>query len=169
MMLQIGVIGSRATKNRKALALARDVGKEIARRGAVLVCGGLEGVMEAACEGAKSERGITVGILPGSDVRAANKFVDIKIATGMGWARNQAVALSSDGIIMIEGECGTLSELCLAWAEGKPVVALATSGGYAEKFAGARVDEKREDKIHEAKNAREAIDKLSKLLKKKRR
>ncbi len=169
MMLQICVIGSRITKNKKALTLAREVGKEIARRGAVLICGGLEGVMEAACEGARRAGGITVGILPGKDARAANKFVDIKIATGIGWARNQAVALSSDGIIMIEGECGTLSELCLAWAEGKPIVALPTSGGYARKFAGARVDEKRADIILEARDAREAVDKLFKLLNKKRR
>jgi len=167
-MFQIGVIGSRATKNKKALELAREVGKEIATRGAVLVCGGLEGVMEAACEGAKREGGITVGILPGNDARAANKYVDIKIPTGIGWARNQVVVLSSDGLIMIEGESGTLSELCLAWAERKPIVALATSGGYAKKLAGARLDEKRADKILEAKNARDAVDKIIQLIKNRR-
>ena len=162
--MQIGVIGSRRTRNRAALKTAYEVGKLIARKGATLVCGGLEGVMEEACRGAKEEGGLTVGILPGSSALSANPFIDVKIVTGMEWARNQIVALSSDGIVMIQGECGTLSEACQAWAYGKPIVAIPSTGGYARMFAGKRIDDKRTDAIVPARNAKEAVERLFRLV-----
>jgi uncharacterized protein (TIGR00725 family) len=102
------------------------VGRGLAERGAVLVCGGLGGVMEAACRGAKSAGGTTLGILPGSRRGDANAFVDISIPTGLGEMRNGLVVRSADALIAIGGEFGTLSEVALALKAGKTVVGLGT-------------------------------------------
>ena len=107
-------------------ALAEDVGRELARRGAVVVCGGLGGVMEAACRGAKAEGGTTVGVLPGDDRGSANPYVEVAVATGMGEARNAIVARTADVLVAVAGEFGTLSEIALALRLGKPVVGLST-------------------------------------------
>lgn len=107
-------------------ALAEEVGGELARSGAILVCGGLGGVMEAACRGARNAGGTTVGILPGPDRRAANPYVDVAIATGLGEARNAVVARAGDALIAVGGEYGTLSEMALALKLGTPVVGLGT-------------------------------------------
>jgi uncharacterized protein (TIGR00725 family) len=100
------------------------VGRELAGRGAVLVCGGLGGVMEAACRGAKEAGGTTVGILPGADRAAANEFVDIAIPTGLGEARNALVVRAADALIAVGGGYGTLAEIALALKAGKRVVTL---------------------------------------------
>jgi uncharacterized protein (TIGR00725 family) len=110
----------------QSYALAYRVGKALARRGVVVVCGGLTGVMEAVCRGAREEGGITVGILPGHDHREANPYVDIAICTGMGYARNPLVVKSGHAVIAIDGAYGTLSEIAHALAEGIPVVGLNT-------------------------------------------
>jgi uncharacterized protein (TIGR00725 family) len=102
------------------------VGRALGEAGAVVVCGGLGGVMEAACRGAKSAGGTTVGILPGTTRSAANPFVDVAIATGLGEMRNALVVRSSDALIAVGGEFGTLSEIALALKDGKPVVGLGT-------------------------------------------
>ena len=107
-------------------ALAREVGEEVARRGALLVCGGRGGVMEAACQGAKAAGGTTVGILPGNDRSEANAYVDIPVVTGLGEARNAVVVRSADAVIAISGGYGTLSEIGLALKMGRPVVGLGT-------------------------------------------
>lgn len=107
-------------------AIAEQVGQELARRGAVVVCGGLGGVMEAACRGAKAEGGTTVGILPTDDRRAANQHVDVAIATGLGEARNAIVVRAADVLIAVDGEFGTLSEIALALRTGTPVVGIDT-------------------------------------------
>jgi len=109
-----------------ALAAAETAGREIARRGAILICGGLGGVMEAACRGAKSEGGTTVGVLPGTDARAANAYVDIPIVTGMNQARNIIIVGTADAIIAIGGSYGTLSEMAFALRFDKPLVGLST-------------------------------------------
>ncbi len=106
--------------------MAEEVGQRIARRGAVLVCGGRGGVMEAACRGAKAEGGTTVGILPGGDRSEANAYVDIPIATGLGEARNAIVVRTADAVIAVSGGYGTLSEIGLALKMGRPVVGLGT-------------------------------------------
>jgi hypothetical protein len=121
----VAVIGS-ASADAEIAALAEEVGREIARRGAILVCGGRGGVMEAACRGAKAAGGTTVGILPGTDHREANAYVDIPIATGMGEARNVIVVRSADAVIAVSGGYGTLSEIGLALKMGRPVVGLST-------------------------------------------
>lgn len=105
-------------------ALAEDVGRELARRGVTLVCGGLTGVMEAVCKGAKSEGGTTIGILPGGSPHTANEYVDIPVATNMGYARNVAVVSTGQAVIAVGGAFGTLSEIAYALSYGIPVVSL---------------------------------------------
>jgi uncharacterized protein (TIGR00725 family) len=107
-------------------ARAETVGRLLAEQEAVVVCGGLGGVMEAACQGAKASGGTTIGILPGADRAAANPFVDVAIATGMGEARNALVVRAADALVAVGGEFGTLSEIALALRDGKPVVGLDT-------------------------------------------
>jgi uncharacterized protein (TIGR00725 family) len=102
------------------------VGRLVAERGAVLVCGGLGGTMEAACRGAKGAGGRTVGLLPGVDRSAANPFVDVAIPTGLGEARNAVVVRAADVLIAVGGGYGTLSEIALALRAGKRVIGLGT-------------------------------------------
>lgn len=120
---QIGVTGAGNCSN-ETRALAEKVGKEIAKKGAVLLCGGMGGVMEAAARGAKLEKGMTVGILPGTCREDANPWIDIAILSGMGHARNALIAQSSDALIAVSGEYGTLSEIALGMKMGKPVLVL---------------------------------------------
>lgn len=120
---QIGVIGAGNCSN-ETRALAEAVGKEIAKKGAVLLCGGMGGVMEAAARGAKLEGGMTVGILPGTCREDASPWIDIAILSGMGHARNVLIAQSSDALIAVSGEYGTLSEIALGMKMGKPVLVL---------------------------------------------
>ena len=103
---------------------ARKVGRELATRGHVVVCGGLSGVMEAACRGASEANGHTIGILPGVDPGAANEFVETAVATGMGNARNALVTLNADAGIAIDGAYGTLSEIAFLLDAGLPVAGL---------------------------------------------
>lgn len=121
--MQVGVIGAGSARDQE-LAWAEEVGREVARRGAVLLCGGLGGVMEAAASGAHKEGGLTVGILPGSDRFEANPYISIGVATDMGHARNVILVRSSDGLIAVGGKYGTLSEMAIALKTGKPVVSL---------------------------------------------
>jgi uncharacterized protein (TIGR00725 family) len=114
----------RATADQERLA--EEVGRGLAEAGAVLVCGGLGGVMEAACRGAKDAGGTTLGILPGADRAQANPFVDLSVPTGLGEARNALVARAADALIAVAGEYGTLSEIALALKIGTPVVGLET-------------------------------------------
>ena len=121
--IQIGVIGGRRV-SAEVLGLAEEVGREIARRDALLVCGGMGGVMEAACRGAKEVGGTTVGILPVLSADEANPYVDIRIPTGMGVARNAIIIHSCDGVIAVGGKYGTLSEMAFAKQRGIPLVSL---------------------------------------------
>lgn len=125
MLKKISVIGSSLCSH-KEYQTAEVVGREIAQRKAVLICGGLGGVMEAACKGAKQAGGITVGILPGTDKNSANPYIDIPIVTGLGEARNIIVALSGDAVIAIGGALGTLSELSFALKNKKTVIGIGT-------------------------------------------
>jgi len=120
----ISVIGGSNTATAEAKALAEEVGFLIARADAVLACGGLNGVMEAACKGAKRGGGLTIGILPGSDPRDANPHVDIPIVTAISTARNAIVVRTADAIIAIDGSYGTLTEMAYAFDLGKKVFGL---------------------------------------------
>ncbi len=121
----IAVIGGSEPSPQEA-RLAEEIGRELAKRGAILVCGGLGGVMEAACRGASLEGGVTIGILPGDSPKAANPYVQIPIVTGMGYARNVSVVKSAQAVIAIDGSYGTLSEIAHALQSGIPVIGLNT-------------------------------------------
>ena len=121
----IAVIGDSSCSPEEA-KLAEAVGELLAQQGVTVVCGGLGGVMEAVCRGAKSKGGLTVGILPGQDSSTANPWVDVPVVTGIGEARNVAVVKSAQAVIAIGGSYGTLSEIAYALKNGIPVVGLNT-------------------------------------------
>jgi uncharacterized protein (TIGR00725 family) len=121
----IGVIGG-GTCSEAEVKTAEEVGRRLARQSAILVCGGLGGVMEAACRGASSEGGITIGILPGEERQSANPYVQLPMVTGLGYARNVIVVKSAQAIIAIGGSYGTLSEIAYALQNGIPVIGLNT-------------------------------------------
>jgi len=104
--------------------LAREVGREVARRGAVLICGGLGGVMAAAAQGAAEVGGVSLGILPDADRDRANPYLTYSLATNLGHARNILIAHSADALIAVDGDYGSISEAAIALKLGKPVVAL---------------------------------------------
>ena len=154
-LIFIGVIGGGEVSSQVS-AIAEEVGREVARHGAVLVCGGLGGVMEAACKGASDEGGLTVGILPGDNRLAANPYVKIPIVTGLGHARNVAVVKSSQVIIAIDGSYGTLSEIGHALQNGIPVIGLNTWS--------LTIDGHADDSIIIADSPREAVSKATELI-----
>jgi len=121
----IAVIGGGMIGN-DVYALAEEVGREIAIRGGIIVCGGLSGVMEACCKGAKSAGGLTIGILPGRSIDDANNYVDIPVTTGMGIARNAIIAQTGRVAIAVDGKFGTLSEIGFFSQLDKPVIGLNT-------------------------------------------
>ena len=123
--IRIGVIGG-SRPQKKFLRAAFEIGKLLAGRGAILVCGGLGGIMEEAARGAKEAGGMTIGILPGSRTAEANAYIDIPIATGLGYARNSLVAMNADVLIAVDGEYGTLSEIAYGRIYGKEVIGLGT-------------------------------------------
>ena len=146
----IAVIGGSQCSPEEA-ELAEAVGEELAKQGAVLICGGLGGVMEAACKGARTKGGITVGILPGDNRSAANPYVHIPIVTGMGYARNLIVVKSAQAVIAIDGSYGTLSEIAHALQNGIPVVGLNTWS--------LSLNEQVDSSIISAQSAQEAVEK----------
>jgi len=157
-MLQVTVIGSSEVKDERILKMAEELGEGLAKLGAIVICGGKGGVMEAVCKGAKKQKGITVGILP-DDQKLANPYVDIAIVTGMGEGRNVINVKSGDLVIVIGGGAGTLSEIGLALKANKKVIALAESGGVADLLAGKKIDGK---EIIKAKDIKEIFDIIKK-------
>ncbi|NPA32494.1 MAG: TIGR00725 family protein [Aquificae bacterium] len=124
-MRQVSVIGS-SQATREEYEVAYYIGKELARMGLVVVCGGRTGVMEAVCKGAKELGGLTVGIMPSYDGSEANPYVELKINTGMNWNRNPIVVASGQIVIAIGGSYGTLSEIAYALLLGKRVLGYKT-------------------------------------------
>jgi len=121
----IAVIGDSSCSPKEA-KLAKSVGELLAQQGANIVCGGLTGVMEAVCRGAKSKGGLTIGILPGKNSSTANPWVDIPVVTGLGEARNAVVVKSAQAVIAIGGSYGTLGEIAYALKSSIPVIGLNT-------------------------------------------
>jgi uncharacterized protein (TIGR00725 family) len=152
----IGVIGG-SEASHEAAEIAEEVGREIARQGAVLVCGGLGGVMEAVCKGASDAGGLTIGILPGDNRQTANPYVKIPIVTGISYARNVAVVKSSQAVIAIDGSYGTLTEIGHALQSGIPIIGLKTWS--------ISMDGRADNNIIIAKNPKEAVAKALALLK----
>jgi uncharacterized protein (TIGR00725 family) len=148
------------------LEIAERVGRGIAKRGGILVCGGRGGVMEAACRGAKEFHGVTVGIMPESKAEA-NEFIDIPVPTGFGMRRNILVASAGDVVIAIGGRWGTLSEISYATIFGIPVVLVAGTGGCVEELAAGRLMKQSDVPLHVAGSAEEAVEMAFSLCKKK--
>jgi uncharacterized protein (TIGR00725 family) len=123
--MYIGVIGGQFCSEEEE-RVAYELGGLLAKEGAIIVCGGLGGVMEAACRGAREQGGITIGVLPGPFRGDANPYVDYAIATDMGQARNAVIVRTADAVVAVGGEYGTLSEIAMALKMGKKVVALSS-------------------------------------------
>jgi len=156
---QILVIGYNSNScSRKANDIAYSVGREIAKREAVLITGGLGGVMEAASKGSSENNGMVIGIIPFDDLDSANKYCGIVVCTGIGFARNFITAYSADGVIIVGGGIGTLIEAGVAYMKEKPIVAMLGSGGIADMYAGKYLDERKLVKILAAKTPKEAMD-----------
>jgi uncharacterized protein (TIGR00725 family) len=167
MQSLVGVIGASAASE-EVLNAAFETGREVMRAGYGLICGGLGGVMEAACRGAQSERGRRpgpiVGVLPGYSRADANPYVDIVITTGMGYARNSIIASSADAVVAVSGGSGTLSEIAFAWQYGKPIVILLDLPGISGELVDRALDNRRNDRILGAANPRKAVQIIKSLL-----
>jgi len=150
MKYYIAVIGG-AECSEEVAEMAEEVGRELAKQGAVVICGGLGGVMEAVCRGASEEGGITVGVLPGDDRKNANSCVGIPIVTGIGYARNTIVVKSGQAVIAVNGSYGTLSEIAFAMQYGIPVIGLDTWN--------LSISGKADDSVIRAKNPKDAVKK----------
>jgi len=137
--------------------LAYDVGTEVAKSNSVLITGGLGGVIRSSFHGAQASCAITVGIIPQDDPSHANEFCDIVIPSVMVLTRVFLNALSADGVIVIGGGSGTLSEICAAYMHKKPIVALKNSGGTASKYADGYLDHKKNVKITGVETPQQAI------------
>ena len=144
--------------------VAYETGSEVARAGHVLVTGGLGGVMLAASHGACDSNGLTVGIIPQKEMSEANEYCDIVIPTGMGLMRDFLTASSADGIIIIGGGSGTLSEICAAYMHKKPMVAIRNMGGVNEQFIDNYLDHRQNIKIVGVDTPKQAVDKILELL-----
>lgn len=144
--------------------IAYDTGKEIALSGSVLITGGLGGVMKAASKGAQDAGGLTVGIIPQDDSSFANEYCDIVLPSGMGLTRDFLNALAADGIIIIGGGSGTLSEMCAAYMHRKPMVAIRNTGGAADMYVNKFLDHRKNIMVIGAENPKDAVDKIIQLI-----
>lgn len=160
--LQIGVIGYNSggpiNISDDTLKLAYTIGSEIAKRKAILISGGLGGVMRASCKGARDHKGFAIGIVPQDSPNEANEYCDAVISTGVGLSRDFIVAHSSDGIISVGGGVGTLIELCVGYMTKKPMVAIKGSGGISDIYGGRYLDERKRIEIGYIRDPVNAVD-----------
>jgi len=162
---QILVIGNNTNGcTPKHERIAYEVGVKIAKSDSVLITGGLGGVMKAASHGAHDANGLTVGIIPQSDATMANEFCDIVIPTGMGLTRDFLNALTADGIIIVGGGSGTLSEACAAYMYKKPMVAIRNIGGSIEPYIDGFLDHRENIKIIGVDTPQDAVKKILELI-----
>jgi uncharacterized protein (TIGR00725 family) len=159
----ISVIGA-SEIDKEIEAITFEMGRLLAQNKYIIACGGLSGVMEAICRGAKEENGLTIGIIPHVEKEMANKYIDIVIPCPFSQARNIVVVLSGDACLAISGKAGTLSEICFAWIYQKPIVALSNVEGWSSKIANQKLDNRRQDMIYGAETPQDAIKKLNELL-----
>ena len=138
--------------------IAYETGAEIAKSNSVLISGGLGGVMRASCHGARDAGGLTIGIIPQGEHTFANEFCDVVIPSGMGLTRDFLNALSADGVIIIGGGSGTLSEVCAAYMHRRPMVAIRNTGGTAEQYADSFLDHRENVKIIGVDSPKEAVE-----------
>ena len=163
--IQILVIGYNSDHcTQRASKIAYEVGEEVALLGAVLITGGLGGVMEAASRGAKDRGGLVVGIIPQEEKSYANAYCDVVIATGLGYSRNFLTAYSGDAVIVVGGGVGTAIEAMVAYQKRKPIIAISGSGGTADKIAGKHLDDRKLVEVIEEKVPKLAVHKAVKVL-----
>lgn len=146
--------------------VAYETGVEIAKSDSILITGGLGGVMRAACHGAHDSGGLTVGIIPQDDPSNANEYCDIVIPTGMGLTRDFLTALAADGVIIIGGGSGTLSEMCAGYMHSKPMVAIKNMGGTTANYVNGYVDHRKNVKIIGVDTPKEAVEVILKQISK---
>jgi len=162
---QILVIGNNTNGcTPKHEKIAYEVGAEIAKSDSVLITGGLGGVMSAASHGAHDANGLTVGIIPQDDATMANEFCDIVIPTGIGLARDFLNALTADGVIIVGGGSGTLSEVCAAYMYKKPMVAIRNIKSCIEPYIDGFIDHRKNIKIVGADTPQDAVKKILELI-----
>ena len=162
----VSVLGA-SEINKEIESKTIEIGKLIAKNNFAIACGGLSGVMEAVCKGAKKENGFTIGIIPFADKSKANKYIDLVIPVPFSQARNIVVVLTGNVCLAISGKAGTLSEICFAWIYNKPIVAFSSVKGWSSKIANKQLDDRRQDRIYGAETPQEAIDKIKELMNRK--
>jgi len=163
---QVLVIGYNADHcTDKAYQIAHRVGEEVALHGAILVTGGLGGVMEAASKGARSRGGLVVGIIPQVEKSYANPYCDVVIPTGLGHARNFVTAYSGDAVVVVGGGVGTAIEAEIAYLKAKPIVAIKGSGGVADEIGGRYLDDRCLTKVMIEEDPAKAVKKVIELSK----
>ncbi len=162
---QVAVIGYDGQLcTRSAYETARRLGQGIANAGLILVTGGLQGVMKAASEGAKSAGGRTVGIVPSDSLDEANEYCDTVVATGVGYLRNFFVVNSGDVVVIVGGGAGTLTEAAAAYLKRKPIIAIRGTGGVADQLADQFIDERKLTRVVGVAGPAQAVRKALKLL-----
>ena len=161
--VQIGVIGDSQIRSEKQYKISYEIGRELARINAILICGGRGGVMEACCKGIFEEGGISVGILP-RDLRdpSVNSYLTVRIPTLLNWARNAIIPLASDGIIACGGGVGTLSEISFTGMYSKPLVCITSVPGWSREIGerGFLNDREATLKIITAETGKQAVQKI---------
>jgi uncharacterized protein (TIGR00725 family) len=161
--VQIGVIGDSQIRSKNQYEISYEIGREIARANAILICGGRGGVMEVCCRGVHEEGGISVGILP-QDVTdpGVNSYLTIRIPTLLNWARNAIIPLASDGVIACGGGVGTLSEISYTGIYGKPLVCITTIPGWSKEIGerGLLDDREGTPKVITAETGKQAVQKI---------
>lgn len=163
----IAIVGHGMHAKEEHIKVAEEVGREIAKKGGIVLCGGHSfGVMDAVAKGVQSENGLTIGIIPEDNLSKTSKYVDVPIVTGIGYARNQIIAFSCDAMIVVGGGVGSLTETAYAYRYSKPVIVIEGLGSIVEQYIGKYMDEKKAIKIVGAKNAKEAVELAFKLISK---
>lgn len=160
---QITVIGN-AQASPEALALAEQAGEALGRLAPTIISGGRGGIMQAVSRGAKRAGATVVGILPGNLLDEGNPYLDVIVPVGIGYARNMTNVLCADVVVAVGGACGTLNEITFAWMHDKPIVALTGTGGWADRLAGAKIDDRRDDVIDGASTVEELAEVVGKHL-----
>ncbi len=145
------------------LSAAEAIGAALAQRGITLVTGGRGGVMEAASRGAALSGGLVVGVLPGSELAQANRWCSVVLPTDLGHARNALTVLAGDLVICIGGAAGTLSEICFAWLQGRPILGLRGHGGWTDALAGQALDHRPQAPLQSCDSLDELLDALDSI------
>lgn len=167
--IQVGIIGSNSSvSSQKIEDFAELLGTELINKGYRIICGGMGGVMESVCKGARKSlnyhEGDTIGILPSENIEDSNPYVDVVIATGIGYARNQILVASSEILIAIGGGAGTLSEITFAWQMNKPIISVDLEEGWSSRIAGDIIDHRQRRPVAYARDLDDVMAYISEVL-----